>query len=190
VKVVRSVIGGDSGILRRRTPRSYNMYGDIKVKLYSRAHAMALLPTELREEAAFALEEALLNELDGSFLDEDNILALFTPRHLLSVTAKLLVQMDETVSDRIRETVRQAELDIEPEDNFEDVTSFLRAVESAFPIDRIEERVTMMKQSIKSGIDKISEKRNEKAEWGTPHVPPSKVSASATGRSIFSDVDM
>jgi hypothetical protein len=188
--VLRAVIKTDERILGRHTGVGYNRAGDIKVKLYSRVHSLGLLPDDLREDAAFGLESALLNRLDGSFLDEDEILALFTPRQLLAVAAKLLEQMDETIANRIKETVSEADLDIEPEDNFEDVTSFLRAVEWAFPSDGIEHRIVKIKQSVTSGIEKISEKRNERTDWGAPQVAPSKVSATVTGRSIFIDVDL
>jgi hypothetical protein len=189
--VLREVLKQDPTLLARRTSRVWRIYHDPCIRLYTRVHALGILPDELRRETVDRLERAIFDDLDGSFLDEDNFLSLFPPTRLLALSVRLCGELLDTLPDKIENIVDDADLEIDPKDNFDDVSSFVNTLESVFAeSDSVQERITDAKNLLTEAIETVSEKkRDSSVEWEGDDVTPSKVTAPAGGRSLFSDVD-
>ncbi len=189
--VLRSVTALDKDLLSRQPSSYWRLSWDTRVRLFARIHSLGLLPTEHREEIAEKLEFAVLNEFDGSFLDNDEILALFQPRKLLALSSRLSEEVFIQLSDEISRIVEDADLDCKPEDNFSDIRSFVESLKEAFTYSsEVKNRLIRVEDEIVDAVrDVTNRKRDDDVEWEGEDVQPSKVTVISKGRSIFSDVD-
>lgn len=189
--VLRSVITLDKKLLYRQAATYWRMAWDPSVRLFARAHALGLLPGEKREDIAKKLEDAALHDLDGSFLANDAILALFQPTRLLAMSAALLGEVLDKLPDGVSSIEEDADLDVEPEDNFSDVCSFVNVLKGVFrDSDDVWERASQVEAEIADAVQRVARRKSDaEVEWGGEDVMPSKITVAARGRSVFSDVD-
>ena len=190
--VLREVIKEAPNLLGRETHDAWRIYSDVKIRLYARVHALGLLGEELRQRAVVRLEREIFEKLDGSFLDEDTILSLFPPTRLLIVSTRLCGELLDSLPERIREIIAEADLDIDPEDNFDDISSFVNTLVNVFVEDNaVLSRIDDVKTLIKKAIKIVSNlKRDVSVEWSGDDIAPSKITAPSGDRSLFSDVDL
>jgi hypothetical protein len=189
--VLRGVLKQDQSLLSRHVSSNWQLYSDPTIRLYARVHALGQLPTGLRNEAVERLEQAIVNDLDGSFLDEDDILALFPPTRLLSLSVRICGDLLDLLPARITGIADEANLDIEPEDNFDEVRSLVRTIKSVFADSaQVQERIADIERNLSTATNKVSEKRRDFSEqWIGEDVTPSRVTGPTGGRPLFSDVD-
>lgn len=189
--VLREVVARLPGIFSRNTVRSWSLGLDPKTNFFARAHSLGLLPSSTRAEVARRLEEAIFNDLDGSFLDEEDILALIPPTRLFRLTARMHTDLANALEERICEIEEGADLEVEPEDNFEDVNLFLQSLQHAFEEhDDILSEISRADDQIRRAISKIEERKIDRSvDWVGHDISPKRVTAPKGSRSLFSDVD-
>lgn len=172
----------------------------------ARAHSLALLPPELRDTTARQLYDALIDDADTSFLKDDTILALMSPTQLMKLSALVRDKVLTQFSSRADDVARQADLDLEPEDNFVDLRESLSELECFFEDDdsasdlilhaasaiddatESVERFKLEKEAEKEEEDTWDWERLEPAQSTPIAIDPLFAQSSGT-RSMFSDVD-
>lgn len=187
-------------LLRRSCWHSDVASNDPQVATYARAHHLSLLPDDLRSDVTNKLESAVVNDLDASFFEEPQMLALIPPLRLISLGLALRTTVLPSLEERIDEMVADADLDEEPDSHFKNLLGVIDCVESIgidadskFLIDDVRDQV---KRSIKA-LEERKRERDEETEDDTDwtHIVTQKKEeapvspAAATKRSVFDDVD-
>lgn len=192
--VLREIIAASPEIVRRKSDTYWRVLADGRIMLLARLHRLRLLPEDLREEVAEELENALLINQDSTVLDNEDLLALFAPRQLLALSMKLYEDLVNGMPDRIESLVGDADLTIEPSDNFGELKYYVHSVESVLSdVGMFANVVAEVESAIDEGIAKVTQRKeeeNESTDWVGEDIAPKVVIAPANGRSIFSDVDL
>ncbi len=186
-------------ILGRQAYASHRSEYDPKVRTHARALRLGLLPEHLRASTGDRLEAAIFDDQDTSFLDDDGILALIPSTRVLRLTQRIRDEMLDQIPSLAERVASEADLDIEPEDNFDDLKWTVRTVASLLENDGaakelIEEAETAIADAIddvKSRKDSVEEEPDYEWDW---HQKALKREASLSiddisSRSIFTDVD-
>jgi len=192
--VLREVVAANPDIVRRKSGPHWRVLADGRIMLFARLHQLRLLSEDLREEVADELERALLYNQDSTVLDHEDVLALFSPRQLLALSMKIYEDLVSDMPSRIEGLVGEADLTIEPSDNFDELKHYVHCVESAFSdVSMVADAVASVESAIGDAITRVTERKedeNESTEWVGEDITPKVVTAPASGRSIFSDVDL
>lgn len=205
--VFRALVAREKGVLARKAYGLRMHAYDPKVNAHARALSLGLLAPELREDTGYRLEAAIVEDCDTSFLEDDSILGLIQPTRLLKLTRRIREELLESLPAMINQTSQEADLDIEPEDNFADLQSGLEAFKRAFENDEgarqlLEEAET----AIIHAIDDVQRARaqvrdsSDDDEWDwhsdtgsgrrtSSGIAERLANREADDRSIFSDVD-
>jgi hypothetical protein len=209
--VFQMLVEQNPRLFARVSSISWRAGHDPKVQTFARAHEMGRLPSEYREPLADRLERELFDELDTSFLDDHRVLNLLSVSTLLNLVLRIKRELIEKFDDRIEQCVEEADLDLSPQDNFEDVTSAVNALVEFLQDkdDDVYAEAAVLLNRIERGMEKIAEKKEaaqrerEREAWmwdelaaaGAGNRTPVPQRATATfappsePRSIFSDVD-
>jgi hypothetical protein len=190
-EVLKSILDRMPGILRRESKYSWSLYTDNKINLFARVHSLGQLQDTLRQECAEKMEQEILVEFDYSILDEDQILALIPPTQLIALSVKLRLVLTDSLPEHIDQLTEDADLGIEPSDNFDETHGFIDAVEELFSEDgRVKRQLSKIRDQIETATETIEENRRQpQEEWCGDDVQPKKVTAIGGTRPIFSDVD-
>ncbi|KAA0909981.1 hypothetical protein FLO80_18930 [Aquicoccus porphyridii] len=187
-------------LLKRSSWQTYPVANDPELATYGRANRLGLLPDDLRLRAADRLESALQNELDASFLDEEDMLGLLSPLRLVSMGMGLRTTVLPTLEDRIDEITVDADLDDEPDSHFERMLDLLDRVEAigvdADAADLIDETRDLVRHSVEA-IEERKRERDEEDENNTDwtHIVTQEkekarvMPVPAATRSRFDDID-
>src|SRR4051794_22253169 len=163
---------------------------------------------------AYTLENDLFEHLDVSFLDEERILQLFSVSTLLNLVSRIKTDLIPKYEEAIETCVDDADLDLEPSNNFDDLNSAVSDLERFLDDKDSEalERAQSLYGTIESGIEKVAERKDKRRrgrdseDWMWEELSESSrplsrsppitsraereiSNASPTPRSIFSDVD-
>lgn len=199
-EVFAKVIRQYPGLLRRLCWQTDISGNDPRIAAYARAHHLGLLPDDLRMEAADNLESAARNDLDVSFFDEANVLALIPPLRLVELGLALRTAVLPSLEERIDEIAAHADLDEEPDSHFKKLLDVLDRVEAigvdADAADLINDARDQVKRSVEA-LEARKQERDAEADDDTDwtHIVTNRKedeassSASATKRSVFDDVD-
>jgi hypothetical protein len=189
--VLRGVLKQNQSLLSRQANSNWQLSGDPTIRLYARVQTLGQLPAELRSKAVDRLEQAIVNNLDGSFLDEDDILALFPPTKLLSLSVQISGEFLDLLPDRITGIADEADPDIDPEGTLEDMRSFVGTIKGVFSDStQVQERIADIERTLSTATKKVSEKKRDFSDqWIGQDVTPGKVTSPTGGRPLFSDVD-
>lgn len=189
--VVLAVLDADAGLIRREARHYWRIGSDGRMRFLARVHRLHRLPEEIRSEVADELERIALQELDASFLDDDDILALLQPTQLLRLGVQLVAALASVVPNRISEIEEDADPDSDIPDQFDQVRSFVKQVQEAFSNDKtVQDILQSTSSEIDDAIARVSEKQKPDKYVGSwSDISPAKVAAAPKGRSIFSDVD-
>lgn len=189
--VFTEMLKQNKSILLRKTVNSWTSIYDERIKLHSRAFLLRILPESIRIETAEKLENEILDNLDSRIFDDDNILSLIPPTRLVRIIVKINEEIKNALSDRINEIEVNADLEIEPEDNFDDVKRFLCDMEILLSEDEeISQRLYELEEQVNEAIHRIENRKHElDEEWEGEDVIPVKVSIPSSPRSLFSDID-
>src|SRR5579862_8772079 len=135
--VFRMIIEQYPKILGRQAYASPRLEFDPKVRTYARALRLGLLPDDLRASIGNRLEAAIFDDQDTSFLDDDGILALILPTRVLRLTQRIRDEMLDQIPSIAEQLATDADLNIKPEDNFDDLKWTVRTVASLLDNDDV-----------------------------------------------------
>lgn len=121
--------------LQRYAFRSEKLCYDPAICVHARAHALGLLLPELRDDASGVLERGLLTDSDTSFLEDDSILDLIGPRKLLHLARRVRDEVLPNFPAMAASIIEDADLDAEPQSNFDDINEKLSALSDFFAED-------------------------------------------------------
>ena len=189
--VVLAVLEADSELIRREARHYWRIDSDGRVRFLARVHRLHRLPEEIRSEVAYELERIALHDLDASFLDNEDILALLQPTQLLGLGVQLVAALASVVPDRITEIEEGADPDSDIPDQFDQVRSFVEQLQEALSSDKtVHDTLQSLRVEIDDAIEKVSKKKKPSEDVGSwSNISPAKVAAAPKGRSIFSDID-
>jgi hypothetical protein len=200
--VFGDVVRANPGILARETWAAQVLENDPKVTVHARAHRAGLLDAALREETASRLEKAANADFDLSFCNDEETLELIPAARLLSLGMKLRVSNLPRVEDRISDLASDADLDEDPESQFELVAGALKTLETIASDDEAIDLIEDARKKIADEIKKLEERKLERerekeddTDWTQISVVSEKDEVPAlqqnetVPRSIFDDVD-
>jgi hypothetical protein len=205
--VFRALLNRQPGILTRKAYGLRMHAYDPKINAHARALRLGLLTPELRQETGARLESAIIEDNDASFLDNDEILGLIYPTRLVTLTGRVREELLTSLPEIISETAKQADLDIDPEDNFDDIQVCIDAFSKIFEGDeRAKGLLEEAETAIIHAIDDVKRARalvkddidNDEWDWhrdarsGQPTnsgIADRFGSGEKDDRSIFTDVD-
>jgi hypothetical protein len=164
---------------------------------------MGVLPKRVKWRISETLHEALVDDLDTSFLDDEDVLALMRPTVLLKILGELRDRLAEAVEAKAKAIVLEADLDVEPRENFDDLVRVINAIESSFGEDEfITESLGDARAEIERAIEEVQDRKDKHPssddDWDwKDRSPATEALQAAAGlqdkaevvRSIFSDVD-
>ena len=189
--VMLACFEANPGLVRREALHYWRIGSEGRLRFLARLHRLHRLPEDIRLEMAHELERISLQDLDASFLDNDDILGLLQPTQLLRLGVQLVDALDSVVPDRISKIAEEADLDSDIPDQFDQVRSFVEQLQEAFSSDEmVQDKLQSLRGEIDDAIAEVSRKQNLDKDVGSwSDVSPAKVAASPKGRSIFSDID-
>jgi hypothetical protein len=151
-------------------------------------------------EAADSLESAALTDLDTSFFEEDNMLALIPPSRLIKLGLALRSMILPSLAERVDQIAEDADLDEEPDSHFKKLLGVLERIEAiaddldtASMIDDTRDQVKRSVKAIEERKRKHDESSEDETDW--THIVTQKKDAPTSTppltakRSVFDDVD-
>ena len=185
-------------MLNRGAYTSHYANYDPKMLTHARALRHGLLPEKIKAESGERLEAHIVEDMDASFIENDDLLALIAPTKVLRLSRRLKDEFLDRVPAIAEAIVEGAILDIEPKDNFDDLVSAVRTAEDLLRGDTsARDLIIEAERAISSAIDDVKAKkaerdRDDEYQWDWyegkgPEAPQSTLHVNA--RSIFSDVD-
>ncbi|TRO40754.1 hypothetical protein EQ831_13820 [Pseudomonas sp. ALS1279] len=176
---------------RKPEPNSWDICLDPRIRLFARAHELGLLGRRHLEQAESLLEEAITKDLDSSFIEEDSILSLISPKKLMLITSKILEQSESDIADHIHDVLDNPDNTISPMENFDEIIAHVCNLKVAFPeANLLQAKIEKLEQKIYSSIEALKSQINQKNnEWVGIDTSPAVITATANNRSIFSDID-
>jgi hypothetical protein len=189
--VVLAILEADPELIRREAKPYWRIGSDGRLRFLARVQRIHRLPEDIRLEVACELERIALHDLDASFLDNEDILALLQPTQLLRLGVQLVAALASVVPDRISEIAEEANPDSDIPDQFDQVRSFVEQLQEALSSDKaVHDTLQSVSREIDDAIEKVSKKKKPSEDIGSwSNISPAKVAAAPKGRSIFSDVD-
>lgn len=209
--LLKMLVSKHSLILSRKAHASWSLEYDPKILAHGRAYGLGILPPKIREVSGLRIERALFEDLDASFLENNTILALIEPIKLLQLSRLIREDLLPTMITMVDEFIDHADLDIEPSDNFDDLTMAVRSLETIFEDDEdAQNNLEEVQDTIEGAIAKVTQRKEQKEQeeydedWNWEDLAPggrqkTSLAASASSndvslvhrqdRSIFSDVD-
>lgn len=167
---------------------------------YARAHYLNVLPNDLRLDVADKLESAVLSDLDVSFFDEPQMLAVIPPLKLVGVGFALRTTVLLSLEERIEEIAADADLDEESDSHFKKILDVLERIKSFSADADAMILIEDAREHVKRSIEMLDERKREydedsenETDWthivtqNKEGVPPP--TSAVTARSVFEDVD-
>lgn len=203
------VVRDNPGMLERAAYGYSKDAYDPKVQTCARAFQLGVLPPAVRDEVSARLDDALLGG-DTSFLEMDDVLALFKPTRLLKLPSLIRTRYLEEIDEHIGHVIDEADIDADAADQFGDLSSTLDDLRRFFDDDKeMQASLLTADEMVSEGIGRLEERQNEANEererererdrdeyWNwdnsapaTPVTRTADLAISDSPRSIFSDVD-
>ena len=189
--ILRAYLDQDPSVLYRNSAYTWYLSTDDKIQLIARAHKFRLVPPELIEKTAKYIEQKIIKDLDCSILDNDDVLGIIPATRYFLLVVKLRVEIQDAISNRIESIVEEADLEVEPEENFYEVDRFLSDMEDIMSEDDdILEKISELQDELEQAISEVKDKiRDSEEGWDGEDVIPAKVTKPTGARSPFSDID-
>ncbi len=192
IAVLKTVLERDPSIAGRKgePPSWYQFARSEEVLLRASAHKLALLSEDVRSDTVYTLTDGGTYSLDMSFLRSDDILALFKPRELMSLTGQVLAILHTEFSKKIAKCAEDADPDGDIDDQFNTLSEFLYdtspLTEDSFFGDKHSELSEELKRAKESVEVRKSDDDEEESFFNS--VPRASKVEKHGGRSVFSDV--
>jgi len=189
--VLKTYLKQDLSVLSRSNAFAWRLNADDKIHLQALAHKYGLLPPDLREKSAEYIERKIVDDLDCSILDNDEVLGLIPASRYFSLVIKLRTEIQESIEDRIETILDEADLETDPDDSFYEVNRFLSDMEEIMSEDDdVREKISELQDQMEEAITELRNKvRDWEEEWVGEDVVPEKVTKPISARSLFSDID-
>lgn len=202
--VLQKLITEDPTFIERESWHSASLGTNPKLIVYARVHYLGLLTPAQRDWASNRLERLAIDDFDLAFLDDEKMLTLVYSNRLVALGMRLSADVLQRIQDDIEDIRCAADLDEDPDSQFDVFQSSLQAIENLEPFDRgTNELIEEAREAIRSAISDIKERREERDrenEDGSPDwnymsveskspAEPLRVEPSNKHRSIFVDVD-
>jgi hypothetical protein len=206
--VFKLCLTADNSILQRASYAARELGYDPKILAIARAFRLGLLSDDVRRSVAERLEAALFDKCDTSFLNKNDVMALFMPSQVIQFGLRIRNELLERIPDIACSISEDPDLDIDPEDNVERLRTAIAAFEDLFDGDHDAiARLRDVESAIDDAVSVIDRKRDHAFngdhddddgwDWDNYSNPPplsprrglSEVSTTTKTRSIFSDVD-
>ncbi|MGE8065635.1 restriction endonuclease [Pseudomonas sp. NPDC089569] len=160
-------------------------------RTFAQAHSMLLLPEDVRSRSCVDLERAALKDWDISFFPSEEILSLFRPHELITLTVKILDILNNHISQEITDIEEDVDLDFDIEDQFLKVTSFIKNAEVlAINDEDLKQHLRQLSYDARVAISACEHRQSE--DQGTSvffDMPTAEAPSSRGQRSTFSDID-
>lgn len=203
--VFQKAIASDSTILAREMWSWGDVCHHPKFRVHARASALGILPKAYQEETALLLEEAALENLDLTFIEENDLLSFIPPRDLFALGAKVRMLLDTDIEGKISDLGSDVDIDDDAERVFETVSDGLRIFEDVTGLfDGDDPACLKAREAIGYEIEQIQGRQEEtkqgnetiKSDWISEEIqfsePPSSNTAGdqqIAERSVFEDID-
>lgn len=188
--VFKEYVGNNDGIFYRTTTRSWGMSTDSSIRFFARCANYGLLPEKIRQDVAIKLENALLKNLDASFLDNDDILRLIPPTRLIAAICNLTDYLRDDLPDVVDELKDGASSEQDGYDVFDDIGSFVSNIENVLEGSSFSAYVEFAREIIAAASSIVDGHYVEpESTWEGEDVAPVKLTDNSVSRSIFSDVE-
>ena len=107
---------------------------------------------------------------------------------LVYIIVRLITKIRNTISEKIDEIEENADLDIEPEDNFDDIKRFLSDMDGLLPEDdEINGCLFELNDQVSKAVLRVEDRREDPdEEWEWKDTVPVKVTVPMGPRSLFS----
>ena len=203
-EIVKHQFSHHDGLMSRMSLNSSRASYSARNRAAARAHSLGALNDFDRSELSRELTLLAVDQLDLSWLEEENFLALIEPRALLSFGAALLSRVTVGFDQLLEGKRNDIDLDADIEDQYEVIISgleifetMLADVESLDPKELLKAANERLRDDISEVMKKQEEHRAEREDDGDWDVfSPSKPAPQAREekpnpgvRSIFVDVD-
>ena len=189
--VLKAVLEQNLSVLYRTNAYAWRLNSDDKIQLQARVHKFGLLPLDLREKTAEYIERKIVEDLDCSILDDDDVLGLIPASRYFSLVIKLRTEIQENITNRIDSILEEADLETDPDDCFYEVDRFLSDMEDILSEDEdVQEKILELQDQMEQAITELRDKvRDWEEEWAGEDVVPVKVTKPTSARSLFTDID-
>lgn len=205
-EVFQKVLSRTPSIMARQMWYSGEAWLNPKFSVHARAASFGLLPEDCRNETVRLLEDAALEELDLTFIENDALVSLIPAKKLFALGAKVRMFIEKELEDRISNIGSDADLDGDAEGNFETILEGLRVFEEVTELDVDNDNAwTEVLSAVDREVDAIREcqerRRREESEdldgnWmfaetqsNAPGIRMNSIKQKHAQRSIFEDID-
>ena len=180
-------------LLRRRgrTDPWYKIAWRAEYQMLAQAHSLLLLPYDIRSRCCFELEQAALKKWDISFLPSEEILTLFRPHELITLTLNILDVINNYIAEEIANIELDVDLDSDIEDQFSKVTSFIENADIlGVNDDDFKQQLHNLSSDAREAISACERRQSEDEGTSVFFDMPTAEAPSGKGqRSTFSDID-
>lgn len=186
---LREVLNQEQALLDRDQYYWARTVDDPKIRTAARLHRLQLLADAEIEACTERMRGRLLNQLDASFLEDDELLALFAPRALLEFGLELRKLLPDLIQHAAR--IEQAATDFyDVEMGFDEYRLALEAFEKLFQDDsEAPELLDQAKYAMEVATLRMRAKfPKPDRNWEGDDVEPDTPTEDRSDRSIFSDV--
>lgn len=153
----------------------------------ARMHEFGLLPEEKRNALAQAFSDAVLERADGSVLDDDALMNVFTGEERAQLLAAVENKVLNNLAMHVDRTRRQWDRSIEPESHFEELEIDVHDFARRFAPTRQAEITSQLKGLVEEAVDEM---REDYSGSGSSHAPVGTgVASNGPSAAIFRDVD-
>jgi hypothetical protein len=161
--VFKSFIEHQPAVLARTAIGYWYVSFDPRINAHARAHRLGMLPKELREQTVQQIEKELVETCDTSFLGDDDILGLFPPSKLIAFGRTIRSDLLPRLPDIAESIAKEADLDGEPEQNFDELRQSILSLKELFEGDEQASRLLKAAEdAIVGEIQELAEKQEEK----------------------------
>ena len=186
---LREVLALEPALFSRVHHFWYKIVDDPRIRAASRLHRLRLLPDEIVEDSVYRMRYRLFNQLDASFLEDNELLALFKPRELLEFAFEAR-QLLPKLSEHAERIEQDAADHYDAEMGFDDYRLTIDAFEKLFVDDR--EAPNLLDEA-KGAMEAATERMKVKfpkpgRTWDGDDLEPDTPTSHRSDRSIFSDV--
>jgi hypothetical protein len=153
---------------------------------------MGFLNEDIRYSTCDALIDSAKDDLDISFLSEEDILAMFKPNELIQLTFRLVTMLEDKIPNKIDDLAVNGDADSGIVSQFFNVDSFVKMMQHVAYRDKcIVNRLEDLEWKIEEAKSEVEARKSEDEDEGSffTKVPSATLAKETATRSIFSDVD-
>jgi hypothetical protein len=180
-------------ITRKGSPSPWSEIANhAEIRFRAKAYSMGFLNEDIRYSTCDALIDSAKDDLDISFLSEEDILAMFKPNELIQLTFRLVTMLEDKIPNKIDDLAVNGDADSGIVSQFFNVDSFVKMMQHVAYRDKcIVNRLEDLEWKIEEAKSEVEARKSEDEDEGSffTKVPSATLAKETATRSIFSDVD-